>query len=257
VADLSGDANLMTCYVGEPDQLRDVHSIVACKVAGVSYEEFRRRLKKGTEAEAKLADNVRQSAKRTLFSWLYGSSAVGLSETLSSTESVAQEYMDALNAQFPGLAKWKADIETFTERHGYAPLMHNTRRHLAKQIMSDDKWEASKARRQASNAAIQSSCALQLKQVMSMIWDSRLLDDYDFQWYLPVHDEVVVSIGVDDLVEVVRQLHQIMCAPFLENVPSASSIGLGKNFGELVELGEVFDADLITSTIVDIFNKKD
>lgn len=256
VADLSGDANLMTCYVGAPDQLRDVHSIVACKVAGVSYEEFRRRLKKGTEEEAKTANSIRQRAKITLFSWVYGASAPKIAETLGISESEAQGYVDALNAQFPDLARWKVEIEAFTERHGYAPLMHNTRRHLAKQIMSDDKWEASKARRQASNAAIQSSCALQMKQIMSSIWDSTLFEDRDVQWYASIHDEVLLSVAAKDAVPATKVLHDIMCAPFLSKIPSASSIGFGRDFGNLVELGEVFDEQLIRDTIADLMTKK-
>ena len=257
VADLSGDSNLATCYIGTADQLRDVHSIVASRVAAVEYDEFRRRLKKGSKEEMDIANAIRQKAKITLFSWVYGASAPKIAETLGISENEAQGYVDALNAQFPRLAKWKEEIEAFTEKHGYAPLMLNTRRHLAKQITSDDKWEASKARRQASNAAIQSSCALQMKGVMAKVWDSRLLDDYDFRWYFPVHDETVISVGREDAVEVLRQMHDIMCTKFLKTIPSASSIGLGRNFGMLEELGEVFDADLIERTLVDLFEKKD
>lgn len=257
VADLSGDKNLATCYVGAPDQLRDVHSIVACKVAGVSYEEFRRRLKKGTNEEMDEANEVRQKAKITLFSWVYGASAPKIAETLGISESEAQGYVDSLNEQFPRLAEWKIEIEAFTEQYGYAPLMLNTRRHLGKAIMSEDRWEASKARRQASNAAIQSSCALQMKGVMAKIWDSNLLDDFDFRWYMPIHDETLISVGRKDAVPVLKQMHDIMCAPFLKSIPSASSIGVGLNYGELNELGEVFDAEKIEAALVDLFSNRD
>ena len=48
-----------------------------------------------------------------------------------------------------------------------------------------------------------------------------------------------------------------MTEQFLDVVPSASSIGLGKNFGELVELGEVFDAEKIEETLSDIFDERE
>lgn len=257
MADLCKDANLASCYVGDKDQLRDVHSIVASKVAGTTYEEFRKLLKSGDEVTALEANRVRQRAKITLFSWAYSATARKIGETLGIPEAEAQEYIDALNAQFPDLGRWKSEIESITEKRGYAPLMHGTRRHLANAILSPDGFERSKAKRQGPNAAIQSSCALQLKKVMSGIWASDLLDSYDLKWYMPVHDELVVSIASADCSEAISKLHLIMCNQFLEAIPSSSSIGLGRSFGELVELGEVFDSCQVNKTVIDISSKTD
>ena len=130
-------------------------------------------------------------------------------------------------------------------------------RHLGPALLSDNSYERSKALRQAVNTIIQSSGAEQMKTVMTRIWDSRLIEDYDFQWMFCLHDEIVVSVGREDAAHVIKALYGFMTEQFLDVVPSASSIGLGKNFGELVELGEVFDAEKIEETLSDIFDERE
>jgi len=104
---------------------------------------------------------------------------------------------------------------------------------------------------------IQGSAASQMKTVMSALWDSNLLDRYDMQWMFPLHDEAVFSVNPRDVVAVTQAMHKFMTEQFLDVVPSASSIGLGKNFGELTELGEVFDAGKIEETLSDIFDERE
>ena len=97
----------------------------------------------------------------------------------------------------------------------------------------------------------------QIKMVMSSLWDSDLFEKYDVQWMFPIHDECCFSVRRDHAAEVIQQAHQTMLTPFLEGLPSASSIGIGKTFGTLVELGEVFDAGKIEETLKDIFDEKE
>ncbi len=104
---------------------------------------------------------------------------------------------------------------------------------------------------------IQSAGANQLKTVMSAVWDSDLFEKYDVRWMFMVHDEGCLSVAAKDVVPVIEQVHKFMTAPFLDGLPSASSIGLGKTFGTLVELGEVFDADKIDGALNEIFKVKE
>jgi len=253
LADYARDDNLLTCYLGNSDQLRDVHSIVACKIADCTYEEFRRRLKQGTDAERVEANAQRQKAKITLFASIYGAAAPKIAEGLGIHTEEAQGYIDAIYAQFPGVATWKQVSEAMATDFGRVPIHGGTVRHLGALITSDDRFAASKALRQAGNARIQSAGGNQIKTVMSDIWDSDLIEKYDYRWYFSCHDETIHSIGRGDVVEVVKILHAFMCKQFLEVVPSASSIGIGKNFGQLNELGEVFDADAVRHAVDEIF----
>ena len=104
---------------------------------------------------------------------------------------------------------------------------------------------------------IQSAGANQLKTVMSAVWDSDLFEKYDMQWMFMVHDEGCFSVAAKDAVPVIEQVHKFMTAPFLEGLPSASSIGLGRTFGTLVELGEVFDAGKIEVALKNIFEERE
>jgi DNA polymerase-1 len=253
LADYARDANLLTCYLGSADQLRDVHSIVACKIAGCSYEEFRRRLKKGSDDEQVVANAQRQKAKITLFASIYGAAAPKIAEGLGITTEEAQGYIDAIYEQFPGVADWKQKSEDMATNVGFVPIHGNTIRHLGPMIRSDDRYAASKALRQAGNARIQAAGGNQIKTVMSRIWDSNLLDAYDYQWMFSIHDETVHSVGRKDVVEVTKKLHEFMCEQFLDVVPSASSVGVGKNFGHLKELGEVFDAEKLEKAVDALF----
>ena len=256
-ADYSKDTNLMSCYIGSKDQLRDVHSIVASKIAGVSYEEFVKMRKSSDKETADKADKIRSIAKIVLFASLYSAQAPKIGETLGIPEKEAQEYIDAIYSQFSSLAKWKRDVENFASTHGYVRLIGGTVRHLRKSLLSDNSYEQSKGLRQASNAMIQGAAASQMKTVMAALWDSNLLDCYDMQWMFPLHDEAVFSVNRRDVVVVTQAMHKFMVAQFLDVVPSASSIGLGKNFGELTELGEVFDAVKIEETLSDIFDERE
>lgn len=50
------------------------------------------------------------------------------------------------------------------ETLGYVSLLGGTKRHLAKLVTSEDKWEASKALRQAGNSRIQGAAAIKSRQ---------------------------------------------------------------------------------------------
>ena len=253
MADYAKDENLLTCYLGTKDQLRDVHSIVASKIAGCTYEEFRYLLKKGTPEEQLDAAAKRQKAKVVLFGSLYGAAAPKIAEGLGIEEEEAQSYIDAIYAMFPKVKEWKDGVEQFALSNGYVNIHGGTIRHLRELVTSEDKYIASKAMRQAGNASIQAAGGNQIKRVMGRIWDSDLLDNYDYRWYFSVHDESLHSISREHCVEVVRVLHGFMTEQFLEIVPSASSIGVGLNFGELQELPEEFDPVLLQETVDKLF----
>jgi hypothetical protein len=256
MADQSRDPNLLSCYLGTKEQRRDIHSFVSAMVSGVTYEEFVRLRKAGTPEEATEAEKVRDTAKIVFFAQAYGAMAKKIAEGLGVDEEVAQSYLDSIYAAFPGARTWKEGVENQTGQLGYVRTHRGAMRHLRKALLSENKWESSKALRQAVNTVIQSSGAEQMKEIMGRVWDSDLIETYDFRWYFPCHDECVVSIGREDTVPVLETLHGFMTAQFLTVVPSASSIGFGPSFGELTELGEVFDAALIEKTLGEIFKDK-
>lgn len=236
MAELSQDPGLISCYVG--DNLRDTHSLVAHRIAKVTYEEFIAMRKSDNKEVATKANSIRQTAKLVFFAYLFGGAAAKIAETLGISETEAQVYIDAINLAFPGIRKYQEASSNMAETKGYVDILGGTKRHLASLIMSDDKWTASKAARQAGNARIQGAAANQIKQVMSDIWDSNLLDTTSFKWLFPCHDETVIAVAPSDAVEVIKTVHNFMVKPFLPTLPSESSIGIGKSYGFLLEMNE-------------------
>lgn len=236
MAELSRDEGLLSCYVG--DDLRDTHSLVAHRIAGVSYEDFMTMRKSKDKAISSQASAIRGIAKSVFFGYLYGSAAPKTAETLGITEEEAQTYIDAINSAFPGIKRYQEESSNMAETLGYVPLLGGTKRHLAKLVTSEDKWAASKALRQAGNSRIQGAAANQIKTVMTKVWDSHLLDGTSFKWLFCVHDEIVVSTDAHDTVDVIHEVHKIMTERFLGSLPSESSLGVGRSFGALLEQPE-------------------
>lgn len=257
VADYSQDETLLSCYVG--DSLRDTHSIVGAKVAKVTYTEFIAMRKSEDKTIANNAKTIRQTAKVVLFATLYGAAAGKIGETLGISEDEAQTYIDAIFSEFPKVKKWKDETEAYALSKGYVNIAGGTKRHLQNLILSPNKWEASKALRQAGNARIQAAGANQIKTVMSAVWDSDLLDTTSLTWLFPCHDEICFAVSPEDGADVIERLWGFMTAQFMDTVPSESSVGIGKNYGQLVELedafasaGVRFSKEIVESTIKDL-----
>ena len=254
MADMSRDENMMSAYMG--DNPRDLHSFTAAMILGIPYEEFRARYKSEDEAVAAEANSARQTGKTTFFASTYGAMAPKIAEGLGIDQALAQSYLDALDRAFPGVGKWKKETEDFAANKGWVPIMGGNRRHLRDAILSHNSYEASKALRQASNARIQAAGGNQIRTVMTRIWDSDLLDAYDMRYYWPLHDENVVSVHRKDALVVIKRLHAMMCEQFLDVLPSGSSVGIGRNYGHLIEIGEVADEEKILKAVEACFEKE-
>ena len=92
-----------------------------------------------------------------------------------------------------------------------------------------------------------------MKIIMSDIWDSGIIEKYDYRWYFSVHDETVHSIGREDLAACTKELHGLMTKQFMPTIPSKSSIGLGSTFGTLIEIGETYSEELLQKALNEIF----
>ena len=251
LGDYSRDENILSAYIGDPP--KDLHSFTAAMILGVTYEAFREQYESEDKAIAEKANLARQSGKTTFFASSYGAMAPKIGMSLGVSEQVAQGYLDALDKAFPGVPKWKRETEKFAEQYGWVPILGGNRRHLRRALLSDDRYTASKALRQASNARIQGAGGNQIRTIMGRVWDSNLPEQYDMRFYWPVHDECCFSVHRDHAVPVIKALHGFMCERFLDVLPSASSIGVGGTYGNLIEIGEVADAGLIAAAVEKCF----
>lgn len=245
IAEWSGDENLTACYVG--DNLKDVHGLTAAAAsqylweAEVSYEAFMAQLGGPDKTLAKTAKDLRTKAKTVNFGTNYDQQAPALAQQLLVDEETAQAFIDAKDLAMPGINRWKEAVRKEVEEVGYATTMLGARRHLRGALLSDNRWEASKAGRQGPNFKIQSSCAEQTKLAMAGMWADAIFTDgrFNAEFYAPIHDEVVFSVHRDHAVECIQAVHRRMVQPYGGmKIPIISSISLGRNFGEQIELGE-------------------
>ncbi len=257
LAEWSGDTNLTACYVG--DNPKDVHALTAASAAihlwgeEVTYEEFVPMLSSKDPAIKKKAGDLRRDAKPVNFGTNYDLQAPGLAEQLLVDEEIAQAFIDAKDAAMPGIEIWKAGVRKQVEEDGYATTFLGARRHLREQLMSEDRWEAARAGRQGPNFKIQSSSAEQTKLAQASMWKEGIFAGrFNARYYMPVHDEVVFSVHKEDAYEVIKAVHACMVQPYAGmKIPIVSSISLGPNFGEQIELGEWPDEEKINAALIE------
>ena len=261
-AELSGDAALTSCYVG--DNLRDVHTLTAVSAAvlvykqEISYAQFVLDLESEDPEVKEAASQKRKNAKTTNFAAAYGAFADTVAIGLKSTTEIAQQFLDARSAAFPGLAIWVAKEEEVIAELGFARTMMGARRHLREALTSDNKWDHAGAMRQGVNHIIQGSAGEQTKLAMGRMWMERLFTGkYRAQFYFPVHDEVVFSVHKDDAVALIQEAHALMVMNYGGmTIPIVSSIAIGTTFLCEIEIGPVPDPVKIQAALDKIFNEE-
>ena len=249
-AALSKDEAFISCYVGE--NKKDLHSVTAAQIAKVAYDEFRRRLASENHDEAKVAKDQRTDAKPVNFLSSYGGTEVALSADMTIPQWEAKPLLEAKREAFPGYEAWSAEQKNLATRNGYTLTVNNVRRHVHAKVLSRFKWEVNAAARSAANFPIQGSSAEQTKITMGAVWRSGILLKYDMRFYMPIHDELVFSFMPEDAPEILPVIHDCMTQDFWPGIPSVSSVSIGWNFADQVELGENIDLDRLKKVIKEL-----
>ena len=204
------------------------------------YEEFIRNKKNDPFKKA------RDAAKAVNFGSIYQQTKYGLAMKLIITEDEAEAIINAKAAAFPGVEQWKKDRREFHIREKYAITMLGARKHL----ILDGTWKDDSVLRSAGNFEVQSPAAEQAKIVMSKLWDRQFFERYPAEFKFPVHDEINFTCRRDSVVEALKEAHEIMVEQYADmTVPIASSIEIGPNFGQLHNIGEVFDESKILEVL--------
>lgn len=284
IADGSQDPNMLACYIG--DDKKDMHSLTTTGILqkkalarrvdqlwamsgreGTPTEDFVSQVVSWREIDydgfvamadtpdwGKLFDVLRALGKKTNFTTEYGAMAPKLAETLLVDASEAQQYIDAKLAAFPRAEAWKQELTQEAHKTGYGTTNMGARRHLRTAFLSGKGYEIGAAERQAVNFRVQGSAAEQTKLAMAGLWTSGIYFRLDARFIAPIHDEVVDSVGIDDLIPFLFESHAIMTRPYGGmNIPIVSSISFGKNFGEQIEVGETVDPARIRAALEKLF----
>jgi DNA polymerase I-like protein with 3'-5' exonuclease and polymerase domains/5'-3' exonuclease len=259
IADSSGDEAMTSCFVGE--NKRDMHHLTGVSIAQkkidpeISYDWFATVIDDESHPMHKQIKGTRKKAKTTNFASEYGAMAPKMAQTLMVPEEEAQSYLDAKHTTFWRAEEWKSEeVIPAAKKRGYALTRLGGRRHLAEAFSSDDWGTRARAERQAVNFEIQGSCAEMTKLAMGRVWRAKLLIRFDAQFIGVVHDELVFSVSREDCVAFTQELHALMTQRYADMIiPIESSIGIGHNFGQLIEIGEQPTTEAITGALRTLF----
>lgn len=244
LAEWSHDPVLEEVFTGDPP--KDMHSMTGVGIyndqmpseVSMSYETFKAVIDDQHHSQHKTCKKYRALGKAINFSGQYRVGAPKMATMLFVTEVEAQAMIDAKAEAFPVSEAWAVREMEQVKLTGVVRSMLGAVRHLGPALRSKDKYESSKADRQALSYRIQGSAAEMTKQAEGAMWRAKLEQTYDCQIIAPVHDEVVASCAIADLFEFIPAMHACMTRHYANmRLPIRSSISFGRNFGEQIEVG--------------------
>lgn len=255
---LSQDPALLSCYVG--DDLRDVHSLTAAKFNGVPYDAFQKVLKDPEHPDSKRCSDMRKTAKNVNFGSQYGVGAAKLARMILIPTETAQEYLESKKALYAQQEEWRGQMISRLNRYGYLETLYGTRRHLHKQLVTDDDGLRSSYERQGVNFLIQSLAACLLKATMAEIHRRGLLRKTGAVLFLPLYDELAFSLHHSQAERLVTEVFSIMTRSLRDvwpvvypegwvDVPIMANPAIGRNFGDMLELGD--EAQAVKKSLID------
>lgn len=263
----SGDENLRACYTGPRETRRDVHTSTAATIynlrnpekPAVDYAGFKylydNKLGEDDPDLTKRPQSVRKVyAKRTNFLASYGGGPLGLARKLIVPKEVATQFLDGFFAAYPAVKTFQEDCSAFARSHGYVTTCFGTRRHL-NQVLDKNKGIAASAERQSGNFKMQGGAADVLKIVLREYVKQEIAKRFRCTLYAPIYDELVLSIPVSQIHACMEALANIMEMelPGLD-ISLSTSVSIGKNWGEQIELGNRPTQEAINDAVEKIFH---
>lgn len=257
LAEWSHDPVLEEVFTGNPP--KDMHSMTAVGIYNsqnsekLTYEEFKAIVDNQSHELYKVCKKYRALGKAINFSGQYRVSAKKMASMLFVTEAEAQVMIDAKAEAFPVSEQWALDEMSAVKHTGTVKTLLGAVRHLRNQVTSSDKYESSKADRQALSYRIQGSAAEMTKLAEGRMWKEKLEQKFDCQIIAPVHDEIVASVAIKDLYSFLPVMHQCMIGDYANmQLPIRSSISFGRSFGQLIEIGDTPTQEAVSAGLVEL-----
>jgi DNA polymerase-1 len=211
MAHLSGDERLLDAFAhGE-----DVHRATAGEIFGVTPLE--------------VGPDQRRVAKSINFGLIYGMSAFGLARQLGLERSAAQTYIDRYFARYPGVARYMEEAREAARQHGYVETAFG-RRLWFPDIRSSNGNRRQGAERAAINAPMQGTAADLIKLAMIAVQDWLEKSGLKSKLVLQVHDELLLEVPDDELMEIRTHLPRLMSQVAELRVPLVVEVGVGPNW---------------------------
>ena len=211
MAHLSDDERLLEAFA----QGEDVHRATAAEIFGVTPLE--------------VGPDQRRVAKVINFGLIYGMSAFGLARQLGLERSAAQTYIERYFARYPGVARYMEEAREAARQNGYVETVFG-RRLWFPEIRSSNADRRQGAERAAINAPMQGTAADLIKLAMIAVQDWLDATRLKSRLVMQVHDELVLEVPDDELMEVRPHLPRLMGHVATLKVPLVVEVGVGPNW---------------------------
>ncbi len=240
IAGLSGDKAMTSCYIGA--NKKNVHSLTAAGIAGVSYDEFSDILKDKDHRLSKKFNDIRKDAKNVNFLSAYGGGAGKLARKLLCSVETAKEYLRAKKNVYFGIEDWREKQTNLLKATGYFKTLFGSRKHVYNQLLSSDESLNSYYERASINFQIQGVAADYLKKVLTDMYNAKTLNRHGAVMYAAIYDEMVFSLHSSQAQSFIKEVYSYM----VQGIPSMSietlaNPSVGLNFADQIEI--LRDAD--------------
>jgi len=191
---------------------QDIHTRTASEVFGVPMEAVNK--------------DMRRAAKAVNFGIVYGISDYGLSKDLGISRKEAKQYIEDYFARYKGVKLYIDKVIAEAREKGYVTTLLNRRRYLP-DILSRNHNLRSFAERTAMNTPIQGSAADILK--LAMLELNKVLEEQQPKTdiLLQVHDELILDVPEEKVVEVGKLVNEIMSNAYNLVVPLKVDLKIG------------------------------
>lgn len=217
LAHITQDPTLLTVFRTS----QDIHAATAAKLYAVPMNE--------------VTKNQRRIAKMTVFGIIYGISAFGLSARTDLSRSEAQDMINTLFAEYPGLKEYIDKTLEQVRREGYVETLFGRRRYFRELVEgSTGGPRRQAAEREAINAGIQGTAADLIKMAMVRLDTALREGGYVARMLLQVHDELMLEVPDEEIERVAQLVRTMMETVYPElRVPLEVNIEAGTNWDTL------------------------
>ena len=202
---------------------KDIHSMTASQVFGVSID--------------KVNEDLRRKAKAINFGIIYGITQYGLAKQISVSNQEAQDFINEYFKKFPEIKDYMNNTIKFCRKNGYVKNIFGRRIHL--RGINDKNFSVrSFQERAAINAPIQGSAADIIR--LAMIEIDRMTEKekkINAKMLLQIHDELVFESSIKDQKNNEKFIKKVMTSVsssehHMFSIPLEVSINSGYNWGE-------------------------
>jgi DNA polymerase-1 len=230
LAYLTGEPLLVNAY----REGKDVYSFMASRIFGVPYEECG----DGTD--------YRKKAKVGLLATVYGTSKYTLALQLGVSVDEADKFLKDLFSSMPVVTKWIEGNKRFVRKNGFVWMDKKQRKRRLPEAKNPqaERWQRSRAERQATNAIVQGSSAIQTKVSMNAIYRwcmAKQAQGRDFKMWCVVHDESLILAPDDVTREEVQEYERLMLESYkFGDIPLKTDVEMMYRWGQSVTVDEWF-----------------